>query len=224
MRKLHIQQGRKIHWKTNLKRNMFWMGILILMVFMLFNIKEKEKGELKQFTSVSDQTNMKELSSSPQDDSKVLKLEKENYYLNMQLDLIKQKVEKGNDVQVKKIVSVLKGGLSGQEETFYKRFDEKTAKLVMSVICAESGCGQHQCGTNNFSGIMKNGKCANYSSVNEYIDAIKSQTGIYFTRMKTLEVNETNLNEVFIGNGKYCTSGCSNWISNTLHYYNLQNG
>ncbi len=76
MKKIHIQQGRKINWKTNLKRNMVWIGILILMMFMLFNIKEKEKGELKQFTSVSDQTNMKELSSSPQDDSKFLKLEK----------------------------------------------------------------------------------------------------------------------------------------------------
>lgn len=141
MRKIHIQQGRKVNWKTNLKRNLYWTGILVLMIFILFNIKDKEKGELKQITSVSDQTNLSILFSSPEDDSKLLKLEKENYYLNMQLEMAKQKIEKGNDVQVKKVVPVLKGGLKGQEEIFYKRFENpEIAKYVMSVAVTESGC------------------------------------------------------------------------------------
>jgi hypothetical protein len=127
--------------------------------------------------------------------------------------------EKRNDT---KVVRVLRGELAGQEELFLSSFSNREiGKYVMSVIVAESGGGLHSCGTYNYSGIMKNGRCENFSSVEDYIqNGIKKKTGKYFNDLDKVGVSEENLDIIFIGKGKYCTSGCEHWTTNFLATYN----
>jgi hypothetical protein len=117
---------------------------------------------------------------------------------------------------------VLRGDLEGKEELFLTSFsDPEIGKYVMSVICAESGCGQHSCGKYNYSGIMKNGRCEYFESVEDYIEnGVKKRTGIYFNRLHERGVSEQSLNDIFIGKGRYCTSSCEHWTKNFLATYN----
>tara|TARA_R110000868_G_scaffold13557_3_gene63084 strand:- start:213 stop:776 length:564 start_codon:yes stop_codon:yes gene_type:complete len=141
-----------------------------------------------------------------------IRAKKDRYYEELKLEMIEQK----------KVKRILRGGLKGQEEKFLNGFEStRLAKYVMAVICSESGCGEHQCGSFNYSGIMKNGKCQEFNSVEDYIEnGIKKRTGKYFRDLDKVGVSRETLNDVFIGQGKYCTSGCSAWVDNFLFYYN----
>ena len=136
--------------------------------------------------------------------------------------LSKEMIEvKRNKSEIKRI---LRGKLKGKEEIFINSFSSpKIGKLVMSAIMTESG-GEYECGSFNYSGIMLNGKCQNFSSLEDYIEnGIKKRTGIYFNKIAKLELTKENVEMIFIGKGKYCTSGCTNWSKNFIYFNKLQN-
>jgi hypothetical protein len=97
---------------------------------------------------------------------------------------------------------------------------ETVGKAVISVMVAESGGGKHLCGTYNPMGIMKNGRCENFTDVDNFIQVgIKKRVGGYFNRLEKCGVNKECLDLIFVGKGKYCSSSCSNWTSNVYLTY-----
>ena len=134
---------------------------------------------------------------------------KDVYYTEMVEDLKK----------AKKIKRVLRGELAGKEEIFLKSFSSpEIGKYVMSAIVAESGGGQKPCGKFNYSGIMKNGKCENFDSLEDYINSgVKAKTGKYFNELYKSGVSAESLQNIFIGS--YCQSGCEHWVGNFLSTY-----
>ncbi len=113
----------------------------------------------------------------------------------------------------------LKGELKGKEEVFLTSFSNREiGKYVISVLVAESGGGQNPCGRFNYSGIMKNGRCQNFESLEDYIEhVIKARTGKYFNELYKVGVTRETLNNVFIGS--YCQSGCEHWVDNFVSTY-----
>ena len=115
----------------------------------------------------------------------------------------------------------LRGQLKGKEEVFLTSFSNKEiGKYVISVLVAESGGGAYPCGSFNYSGIMYRGKCRDFESLEDYIEnGIKKSTGIYFNKLYKEGVSRETLNNIFIGKGKYCTSGCKYWVNNFISTY-----
>jgi hypothetical protein len=117
----------------------------------------------------------------------------------------------------------LTGDLTGQEEKLLSSFSSPDiGRMVIAVAFAESGGGKNACAKHNAWSIMREGKCISYASVDEAVKDIKSKTGVYYNKLSKIGVTESNINQVFVGKGKYCTYGCENFTRNFLYYYNLQ--
>lgn len=220
MRKYKLpHETKKYGFREQLGRYAVIIAIAIIFVSVIeiyvnatgVEVKEVEQGEI--YPSKEGYLN-----------EKIIRLEKDLYFEKeknkMAVNLLNSNEVKKDNVWNGK--RVLKGDLKGSEEVFLKSFsNERIGLYVMSVICAESGCGTHQCGDWNFSGIMKNGRCQSFKDLNDYIEnGIKAKTGKYFNDLDKVGVSNEGLNSVFIGNGKYCTSGCDTWVGNFLYFYN----
>ena len=130
-------------------------------------------------------TIVKEAFASPQD----------TYYLERQIKVLEEGKQMCENViqklreipepeiipESKPIVRILKGELEGKEEQFLASFSKEIlGNYVMAVICSESGCGLKPCAKHNYSGIMENGRCKHFDSIEDYIDGVKTLTGKYF--------------------------------------------